>query len=50
MTIYKICLFTKGKRRYFKIVANSPAQALKQFRLNMFELAYSDITIEKYKI
>jgi len=41
MTIYKICLFTKGKRRYFTIAANGPAEALKKIKSNLNRLAYN---------
>ena len=47
MVIYTICIWAKGKRRYIKIQAYTPFEALKKFKANMDELAYGAIQIDK---
>ncbi len=47
MNRYKICLYTKGKRRYVWIWADSPLEALKKLKSNLSEVAYSNTQIKE---
>ncbi len=47
MNKYKIALYTKGKRRYVWIWADSPYEALQKFKANMSEIAYGNIQIKE---